>query len=225
MTQAGPLRWRTGAGWLVLAGGGRWQDRETEAIDSAALCWADLDRPIAVLPTAGSSTAECEAFLEYLADLGGPSGAIVPIFDPGGAHGAENCKLLAEAGLVYISDGPDTLNLVRSLRGSPALEALEQTFDAGAVALAIGAGAVALGSWVAGQEGSKDAEPGWGWLPDAIVEPHFTSSASASRLRALLGARPQCLGLGIPEGSALALGPDGRVETVGQSNVTVVVGV
>jgi cyanophycinase-like exopeptidase len=31
------------------------------------------------------------------------------------------------------------------------------------------------------------------------------------------------LGLGIPEGVALALGPDGQVETWGEGNVTVVV--
>ena len=76
MTQAGPLRWRTGAGWLVLAGGGKWQNDETDEIDAAALGWANLDRPIAVLPTAGSTTAEGEALLEYYADLGGPSGYI-----------------------------------------------------------------------------------------------------------------------------------------------------
>nr|HID13647.1 hypothetical protein [Anaerolineae bacterium] len=30
MTQAGPPRWRTGAGWPVLLGGGRWDRGEAE---------------------------------------------------------------------------------------------------------------------------------------------------------------------------------------------------
>ena len=34
MTRAGPLRWRTGAGWLVLAGGGKWQQGETGEIEN-----------------------------------------------------------------------------------------------------------------------------------------------------------------------------------------------
>jgi len=224
MTQAGPLRWRTGTGWLVLAGGGRWQEGETGEIDAAALGWANLDRPIAVLPTAGVSTAGVEALLEYYADLGGPGGYVVPIFDTAGAQRAENCHLLAEAGLVYISDGPDPLGLVRSLRGNPALGALAQAFDAGAAVVGMGAGAIALGAWAAGGDNPEQTESGWGWLPGVIVEPHFVKTEATGRLRSLLNVHSDCLGLGIPAGVALALGPDGRVETVGPGQVTVVVG-
>ena len=224
MTQAGPLRWRTGAGWLMLAGGGKWEEGETGAIDAAALGWADLDRPMALLPTAGGSTAEGEALIDSLVDLGGPDGYIVPIFDAAGAQQAENCRFLAQAGLVYIGDGPDTLGLVRALRGSPALRALAQTFDDGAVVVGIGAGAIALGEWAADCDDPERADPGWGWLPHVIVEPHFIGTEATGRLQRLLAARPDCLGLGIPERVALALGPDGRVETVGPGQVTVVLG-
>jgi cyanophycinase len=224
MTQAGPLRWRTGAGWLVLAGGGKWEEGDTGAIDAAALGWADLDRPMALLTTAGGSTAEGEAFLDSLADLGGPGGYVVPIFDAADAQQAENCRLLAQAGLVYIGDGPDVLGLVRTLRGSPALRALAQTFDDGAVVVGMGAGAIALGAWVADCDDPQQPDLGWGWLPDVIVEPHFVGTETTGRLQSLLAACPDCLGLGIPERVALALGPDGRVETVGPGQVTVVLG-
>lgn len=220
MTQAGPLRWRTGAGWLVLAGGGKWQNDETGEIDAAALGWANLDRPIAVLPTAGSTTAEGEALLEYYADLGGPSGYIVPIFGAADAQSAENCQLLAEAGLVYIADGPDVLSLVKALRESPALEALVYAFAGGAAILGMAAGATALGGWVA----ARQTQPGWGWLPDIVVEPHFVGTEASSRLQNLLNVHANCFGLGIPTGMALALGPDGQVVTVGDGQVTIVVG-
>lgn len=222
MTQAGPLRWRTGAGWLVLAGGGRWQNGETGAIDAAALGWADLDRPLAVLLTAGGSTAAGEALLEYYADLGGPSGYVVPVFDAASARQAENCRLLEQAGLVYIADGPDATGLVQALSDSPALEALERAFEFGAAVLGIGAGAAAFGAWVAGPSDPERADSGWGWLPDAIIEPHFAGSGPTGRLRSLVNAHPTCLGLGIPEQVALALGPDGRVETIGEGQVTVI---
>jgi cyanophycinase len=65
---------------------------------------------------------------------------------------------------------------------------------------------------------------GWGWLPGVIVEPHFTGTESSDRLRSLLNIHPKCLGLGIPDGTALALGPNGRVETLGEGQVTVVLG-
>lgn len=223
MTQAGPLRWRTGAGWLVLAGGGKWQQGETGEIDAAALGWAGLNQPIAVLLAAGGSTAEGEALLEYYADLGGSRGDIVPIFDAGGAQQAENCQLLKQAGLICIADGPDAPGLVRTLRESLALEALAQAFDSGAAVVGMGAGAVALGAWVAAGDSRGQAEPGWGWLPDVIVEPHFVSTETTDQLQDLLDAHPDCLGLGIPDGVALALGPDGRVVTVGEGEVTVVI--
>ena len=223
MTQAGPLRWRTGAGWLVLAGGGRWQSNETGEIDAAALGWANLDRSIAVLLTAGSSTAEGEALLEYYADLGGPSGCVVPIFDTASAQRAENCQLLAEAGLVYIADGPDVLGLVETLRESPALAALVQAFEGGAAVVGMAAGAIALGAWVAAGDDTGQGKSGWGWLPDIIVEPHFVRTEATDQLQSLLSAHPDYLGLGIPTGVALALGPDGRVVTVGDGQATMVV--
>jgi cyanophycinase len=223
VTQAGPLRWRTGAGWLLVTGGGAWQKGETGAVDAAALGWTSPDRPIAILPTGGGSTAEGEALLEYYADLGGPNGYIVPIFDAASAHQRENCQLLREAGLIHIGDGPDILRLARTLRESPALQALAYAFETGAVVVGAGIGAAALGAWVA-SDASIGAEPGLGWLPGAIIEPHFRGTETAIELRRLLQAQPNCLGLGIPEGIALALGPEGQVETVGDGEITVVIG-
>lgn len=227
LTRAGALQWRAGTGWLVLAGGGSWQDNETAEIDAAALGWANLDRPIAVLPTAGSSIIEAEALLDYYGDLGGPHGYVVPIFDTNGAQLTENCDLLEDAGLIYICDGPERLGLVRALRKSPAMEALIWAFEQGAVILGIGAGAAAMGAWTDSpqprdSEASR-AEPGLGLLNSIIVAPHFEGTEVAHRLRDLLTLKPNCLGLGIPDRVALGLGPSGEVENIGPGQATVVV--
>jgi cyanophycinase-like exopeptidase len=213
---------------LVLAGGGSWRENETGDVDAAALGWADLDRPMAVLPTAGSSTVEAEAVLDYYADLGGPTGYTVPIFDAVGAQLTENCRLLEEAGLIYISDGPETVTLVRALRESPALEAVARAFEQGAVIVGMGAGATALGAWIADtspqrEEPGTQAEPGLGWLNNVIVTSHFKGTKAAHQLRDLLSLKPNCLGLGIPDRVALGLGPSGDVENIGPGQVTVVV--
>lgn len=221
MTRAGPLQWRAGAGWLVLAGGGSWRENETGEVDATALGWADLDRPMAIVPAAGSSVAEAEALLDYYAELGGPNGYVVPIFDAAGAQQAETCRLLRQAGLVHISDGPETVSLVRALRESPAMEALASAFERGAVIMGVGAGAAALGAWVADPEAS--AEPGLNWLNNIIVAPHFEGTEAAHRLRHLLNQKPDCLGIGIPDRVALNLGPNGEVQNVGPGQVTVVV--
>ena len=227
LTQAGPLSWHAGLGWLVLVGGGSWRDDPTGEVDAAALGWADLDRPTAVLPTAGQSMAEAEALLDYYADLGGPHGYVVPIVDPAGAHLLENCRLLRDAGLVYISDGSHGLALVRALRESPALSALIQAFQDGAVIVGVGVGAAALGAWMEDSETAPDgklrATPALGWLPNVIVEPHFEGTAVSPRLRRLLDLHPGCFGLGVPEQVALGLGPTGEIQSVGRGQVTVVV--
>lgn len=223
LTRAGPLCWRAGAGWLVLAGGGRWEEDETGEVDAAALGWANLDRPVALIPAAGGSTADYEALLDYYVDLGGPAGYIVPVFDAAGAQLVENRRMVEEAGVIYIADGPDTLGLARALRESPTLEAIGQAFDDGAVVIGMGAGAAAMGAWISDPQNPERAERGWGWLPEAVVAPHFEGAETAGQLRSLLELRPDNLGLGIPEQVALALGPEGQVENVGPGKVTVVV--
>ncbi|NLE46607.1 MAG: hypothetical protein GX620_17975 [Chloroflexi bacterium] len=220
MTEAGPLQWQSGGGWLVLSGGGRWEAGEAGDIDAAALGWAMVGRPVAVLLTAGASTASGEALVDYLVDLGAPEGYIVPVFDEAGARNLENCGLLAQAGLIYIADGPDIVRLVRVLRGSPALEAIGQAFEIGASIYAVGAAAMALGAWVSGGD---QAEHGLGLLENLVIEPRFSGAESASRLRHLLAAHPDCMGLGVPYQSAVALGPEGQVRTMGSDQITVVV--
>ena len=223
MTQAGPLRWRSGVGWIVLTGGGSWRDGVTGQVDAMVLGWADLSHPIAIIPSAGGSTSEANARLDYLADLGGPHGYVVPIYKPADAQRVENAELISGAGLVYLADGPDAASLVESLRYSPALAAISHAHEAGAAIVGAGAGATALGAWIAGTESTGETE-GLGWVEDVIVTPHFEGAESADQLRHLLDTHSECIGLGIPEGSGLGLGPDGNVVSVGDEDVTVVVG-
>jgi len=223
MAQAGPLVWHTGAGWLVLAGRADWQAGETGDIDAAGLGWASPDRPIAVLLTAGASIPDGEALLDYYGDLGGSEGYVVPIFDLAGAQDLDNCRLLAQAGLIYLADGPDFMRLIRALRDSPALDAILQAYEDGACVVAVGAGAVALSAWVSVPDAPTESERGLGLLQNMLVEPTFAGSGAAQQLRELLNEHSDCLGIGIPAGLALALGPSGEVRTIGEGKITVVV--
>ena len=220
MTQAGPLEWHTGAGWLVLAGRADWRTGETGDIDAAGLGWAKLNRPIAVLLTAGAPAADGEQLLDYYADLGGSEGYVVPVSDVTGAQDIENCRLLAQAGLIYVADGPDVMGLIRALRSSPALDALLQAFEEGACIVAVGAGAAALSAWISTVD-NRQGEPGLDLLHNMLVEPVFSGSDSADELRKLLDEHSDCLGIGIPGGVALALGPSGEVKTLGEGQITV----
>jgi hypothetical protein len=127
MTQAGPLIWATGAGWLVLTGSEERDRGETAELDDRLLALADFSRPVAFLPTAGGSLKEAEVLLDDYAELGGPHGYVVPIHGTEDALDRENRDLLAEAGLIVLGGG-DPRVLAQTLRGTPALEGMVEAF-------------------------------------------------------------------------------------------------
>ena len=144
---------------------------------------------------------------------------MVPILEPADAHQEENRLLLEEAGMIILGDG-DGLALARTLQESPAVAGMALALASGALIVGWGAGAAPLGEWVVTPQG---VELGWGWISGAVVVPYFSGAAQQPQLQAVLRRRPGMLGIGIPEDTALALGPDGQVETWGVGEVTVVV--
>ncbi|MCD6344640.1 MAG: Type 1 glutamine amidotransferase-like domain-containing protein [Anaerolineae bacterium] len=222
MPRRGPLHWVDGQGWLVLLGGGSLQRGETDVVDSHILSVANLDRPLAVL-WGGGSQEEAEAVVEHYAALGGPGGEAL-VLDGTPCHTADFLSLLAEAGILYLG-GENPLLLARSLQNTPVLKQSVKGFATlqGLLIVGAGGGAAALGAWVRDPAAPGFPSPGLNFLRSALVAPHFTCSEEAGALRDLLQAYPGFVGLGIPDGTALALGPRGQVETWGKGEVTAVV--
>jgi len=220
MGKAGPLRWRDGRGWLVLVGGGRPEDI-THILRAAIEAMSD-ESPAVYVPTASATSdgdhATSQRIITQIETLGGPAGYVAPIFTHTDATDLRNARRLAQAGLVYLGDGA-AQHLITALSDTPTLDAMAAVYEAGAVVVAAGAAACALGT-----RGLCEQEMvGWGWLPDALICPHYMET---SKLREAVKAHPECLGLGIPQGTALALGPDNQVQTLSTNGqqVTVVLG-
>jgi cyanophycinase-like exopeptidase len=224
MGNAGPLRWHNGRGWIILAGGGELED--VANIHRAAIEAMSDESPVAFVPTANTTPAEGrgrgQIVTEQIEELGGPVGYVAPIFSRTDASDPKNVRRVTQAGLVYLGGG-SAQRLVETLNGTPALDALAAAFEAGAVIIAEGEAACALGAW--GLCASGDVTPGWGWLPDALICSAFDDSRAVA-LRDAIKSKPECLGLGIPRGVALALGPENQVQTLSASGqqVTVVLG-
>ncbi len=219
MTRGGPLEWLTGAGWLVLVGGGDFRLGETAEIDDRLLARADFSQPVAFVSADVRSLSGGQELLDYYASLGGPQGYVVPILDAADARRGENRRLLAEAGLILLG-GEDGASLAQVLQGSLALGGMVEAFVGGALVVGMGAGAAPLGEWVIV---AGTTAPGWGWVDGVAVVPHFAGTAAEPDLQMALRTRRDLGGLGIPERTALALGPAGQVETWGEGEVTVVV--
>jgi cyanophycinase-like exopeptidase len=224
MGNAGPLRWRGGRGWLILAGGGELED--IADIHRAAIEAMSDESPIVYVPTASAQPdagrERGQVVVEQIEELGGPVGYVAPIFSRADAGDPKNVRRLTQAGLVYLGSG-SAQKLIETLSGTATLNALAAAFAAGAVVLAEGEAACALGAWGLCADGSLCA--GWRWLSDALIRPSFDESAAVA-LREAIKSKPDCLGLGIPQAVALTLGPENQVQTccAGGQQVTVVLG-
>jgi cyanophycinase-like exopeptidase len=225
MGQAGPLRWRDGRGWLILIGGGELED--IAHIHRAAIDVMSDESPVVFVPTAGLESGHGHAVergarvVAQIERLGGPVGYVAPILSRADATDPKNVRRLTQAGLIYLGDG-QAQRFVETLSGTLALDALAAAYEAGAVVIAEGEVMCALGAW--GLCAQEDIIAGWGWLLDTIVCRRFDSAAPA--LREAVKSHPECLGLGIPEGAALALGPEGQVQMLSASGkqATVILG-
>jgi len=225
MPQRGPLQWIDGEGWLILSGGGDWRKGETDAIDAHILSIANLDRPMVVLLSEDDQESG-HSILEHYAALGGPGGEILTL---GGAQRQALNKprflsLIAEAGILYLG-GAEPWILARSLQNTLALAQILKGYGTLQELLIVGAdgGAAALGAWIAKPGPEIVAAPGLGLVRTAIIAPHFANTREDSTLRSQLQLHPSFVGLGIPCGAALALGPQGQVETWGQGEITAVI--
>lgn len=131
--------------------------------------------------------------------------------------------------------GGDQNRLAATLLGTRALDVIERRYQEGAVVGGTSAGAAVMTSeMLTGRQSSErgDSPPiargaidlgkGFGLLPDAIVDQHFLKRARYNRLLSAVLDRPQLIGVGIDEETALQVRSDGRWEVLGKSYVKVI---
>ena len=205
------IRRLEGAGWLALLGGGEFSFGETLDADRAWLAKAPPG-PIGFVPAASGSADYGVHLAEYFEGSFGRAVETIPIYRPRDARRGRNAERIAAVAAVYLGGGV-TDHLLEALAGSPAAEALAGKLRDGGVVAAIAAAAQCAGR-VARSIFGGGTVPGLGWLPDAAVEPNFDPGHDR-RLRKLMAAPGVAVGLGIPAGAALLLGPEGAVEVAG----------
>jgi len=200
-----------GDGWLALVGGGEFTFGETVEADRA---WMEKvgAGPLAFLPTASGSTEYGDFFTAYMKEGFDRPVDVVPIYRRRDARRGKNLARLDGAAGVYMGGGVVD-HLLEALVAEPALEHLARGLARGVVVVGIAASAQAFGVVARSIFGGAPL-PGLGWLPGGVVEPNFDPGHDR-RLRQLLASPGVAWGLGIPAGSAVLLGPDGAVETVG----------
>lgn len=200
-----------GEGWLALIGGGEFTFGETREVDR---CWIEKLPPGALgfLPAASGSSEYGEHFATYMSDEFDREVKVVPIYRRRDARRAKNLQRIEEVAGIYVGGGVTDFFL-EAVRETTAAEALRKKLESGGAVVAMAAAAQALGL-AARSLMSRESVAGLAWLPDGVVEPNF-DPAFDRRLRELMVLPGVEWGLGLPAGSAVLLGPEGEVETLG----------
>jgi cyanophycinase len=139
--------------------------------------------------------------------------------------------------------GGDQVRLADVLRDTRTLRAIRARYEAGAVVGGTSAGAAVLSAvmitgdertpggqrppgdstdhWLTIAAGNTLTSDGFGFIGDAIVDQHFVRRKRHNRLLSLVLERPERLGVGIDESTALVIGPDGVWRVLGASVVVI----
>lgn len=185
-----------------------------------------------------ASTGDDEKAEEVLAEfklLGAES--VILNFDRKQAE-SEAMDVLLSGFTGYWFLGGDQNLLVASLLGTRALRRIEYRYERGAVVGGTSAGASVMTATMLTRErraatGRINEEPnavamrstevafGFGLLPGAIVDQHFSRRSRDNRLVSAVLDHPQLLGVGIDEETALIVRPDGRWEVLGNGHVKI----
>jgi len=227
----------TARGTLFIVGGGSQPDALVQRF--VDLAGGAGKARIAILPMATSSAAEAGAEKEAQLDSLGADSFVLN-FTRAHADDDSLVRKIQTATGVWFPGGDQSL-LTAAIGGSAVLRAIHARYDAGAVVGGTSAGAAVMSDamitgnqYYPGIATALDSSsfsrinrhtieivPGLGFVHNAIVDQHFLSRQRENRLISVVLERPTLLGVGIDEGTALEVTPNGKWVVLGRSAVMI----
>lgn len=197
------------SGSIALVGSGEYLPEMLELEKSLIADGVANDKePVFVqIPTAaGRESRDRILYWENLgrtqAEALGVEARFLPIFDRDAAHNPEFVAQIRDSALVYMSGG-DPHYLANTLRGTPALDAIEENWKIGGSIAGCSAGAMVMSSKIPNFRLAR-SEPtdGFALIPDIRVIPHFNKFFKwipESSAKILLNVPNEAILLGIDE--------------------------
>ncbi|MDE2636725.1 MAG: hypothetical protein OXI30_10200 [Chloroflexota bacterium] len=211
MNPDAPFTWLDSKGWIVLSGP---PDALSE-IRAQALSRYDGAGALAYISLAPDLG---DALMDDMAELGAPAGYLVDLEDP---DNNEVYQRLSAAGMIVIEAcrQPDRLH---ALMSHTVASALKSALELGALILFEGAAATLAGQHRMTAGGELTA--GLNFVGNALIATIADNEAESTLTRNIHRQLSDISILGLARGSALALGPDRRLETWGDGEVTISLG-
>jgi cyanophycinase len=226
-------------GHLVIVGGGP----IPEAIDRRFLELAGgANARIVVLPMASESGAESGAGRAAAFKRLGAATAISMQLEREDAGADSVARVLGQATGIWFPGG-DQNRLTGAIIGTAALDSVRSRYRHGAVVGGTSAGAAVMSdpmisgderrpggarppsdssdNWLTIDRNDVVLVPGFGLLPNVTVDQHFLRRKRHNRLISVVLERPNIVGIGIDESTALVVSPTGSWEIIGASQAIV----
>ncbi len=231
LTQGGLAKAR---GYLFIIGGG---DRPGKMMRRfVELAGRFGSGKIVIFPMASSVPAEAGPEIAAEFKSCGAREAEYHVLTRDQALKEESVAILNNVGGVYFSGGVQSRQM-DVLRDTPIHRKLRDLYEKGCVIGGTSAGAAVMSEvMITGEERKKVGEDhqfetieaanvitveGFGFLKTAIIDQHFATRKRHNRLISLVAEKPQLLGIGIDESTAIIVNPGEVFDVVGEKNVVI----
>jgi cyanophycinase len=216
---------------LVIVGGAedRLQDRIIlrKFVD---YCGGSQARIRVITAASGDPQAVWKSYQQVFKSLGVEDVQRLALDDRDSAHAQPLQSEILQADGIFMSGG-DQSKLMDALWDTPAYQSLHQSFYLNRCCIGgTSAGAAVMSRHMIAQgpavlRPSKEAvetDIGLGLLSQAVVDQHFSERRRLARLLSTLAIRPDLLGVGIDEDTALVIEKGEALEVIGKGTVTLI---
>jgi cyanophycinase len=211
-------------GSLVIVGGGM---RDPAIVERFMQLAGGPDAPIIVIPTAGGAESYDESFggLRPFHEYGVRDLTLLHTTDPAVADTDEFVEPIRAARGVWFSGGRQW-RLADAYLGTKTEQALWDLLERGGVIGGSSAGATIQGSYLArgdtrtNETMMGDHEAGFAFLRNTAIDQHLLRRNRQFDLIQIVEARPELLGIGIDENTAIVVRGD-RFDVIGESYVAI----
>jgi len=222
--EANPLR-----GFVIPIGGAEERLNDPVILTRFVEICGNESARIAIIPTASQLDETGPNYEKVFKDLGAGEAISLPINTREEAQQESFLEILTSCNGIFITGG-NQLRLSTILGGTPIAQAIRRLNAEGAHLAGTSAGADIIPEhMIAG--GSKGAlptqqgvtfAPGLGLLNKVIIDQHFSQRNRLGRLLSAVSYNPFASGLGICEDTAAFIGPDNKLEVIGNGSITVI---
>ncbi len=216
-------------GQLVIIGGAEDREGECKILREFVRCAGGIDAHIVVMTVATESPREVgEDYIRVFERLGIKNVQIIDTFERQDADHSRALEAIQNATGVFFTGG-DQARITDILKDTNLHQTLLQKYTEGLVIGGTSAGASMMSSnMIIEGEGQTHPrieivkiEEGMSFLPEAVIDQHFSQRGRLGRLLTAVAKHPDLIGLGIDENTAIVV-RDHQFEVVGDGSCTVV---